>query len=161
MRLKTLIDEDFINYKKASMFIGTISCSGKCCVEANISLDVCQNREWIKLPTIEVSDDEICNRYIDNKLTSAIVIGGLEPFEQFEELKNFIKTLREKYECDDDIVIYSGYTSEELKDMILELKKYKNIIIKFGRFIPNSTPRYDTVLGITLISDNQYGEKIS
>ena len=41
------------------------------------------------------------------------------------------------------------------------LKKYSNIIIKFGRFIPNQKPHYDPVLGVELASDNQYGEKIS
>jgi len=28
MRVKTIVDEDFVNYKKPSMFIGTISCNG-------------------------------------------------------------------------------------------------------------------------------------
>lgn len=39
--------------------------------------------------------------------------------------------------------------------------KWKNIIVKFGRFIPNQHPHYDEVLGINLASDNQYAEKIS
>ena len=41
------------------------------------------------------------------------------------------------------------------------LKQYPNIIIKFGRFKPNQKSHYDDVLGVNLISDNQYGEKIS
>ena len=28
MRVKTIVDEDFTNYKKPAMFIGTISCGG-------------------------------------------------------------------------------------------------------------------------------------
>ena len=36
MRVKTVVDEDFTNYKKPSMFIGTISCGGKCCIEAGM-----------------------------------------------------------------------------------------------------------------------------
>lgn len=43
MRVKTVVDEDFTNYKKASMFVGTISCGGKCCTEAGLPLSVCQN----------------------------------------------------------------------------------------------------------------------
>lgn len=46
MRVKTIVDEDFTNYKKPAMFIGTISCGGKCCIEAGIPLSVCQNDGW-------------------------------------------------------------------------------------------------------------------
>ena len=78
---------------------------------------------------------------------------------QFQELVSFINEFRKVSE--DDIVIYTGYYKEELKKEIELLKKYKNIIIKFGRYIPNRKSRYDEVLGITLVSDNQYAEKIS
>jgi hypothetical protein len=37
---------------------------------------------------------------------------------------------------------------------------YKNIIIKYGRYIPNQTPHYDEVLGVYLASDNQYAVRI-
>jgi len=37
----------------------------------------------------------------------------------------------------------------------------KNIIIKYGRFIPDKEKHYDEVLGIYLASDNQYAERIS
>ena len=43
MRIKMLVEEDFTNYKKAAMVIGAISCGGKCCTEAGITLSVCQN----------------------------------------------------------------------------------------------------------------------
>ena len=48
MRVKTIVDEDFTNYKKPAMFIGTISCGGKCCIEAGIPLSVCQNDGWYR-----------------------------------------------------------------------------------------------------------------
>ena len=38
---------------------------------------------------------------------------------------------------------------------------FKNIIIKFGRYIPNRNNKYDEILGVTLASDNQFAEKIS
>ena len=63
--------------------------------------------------------------------------------------------------CDDDIVIYTGYNKEEIVDKITQLADFKNIIIKFGRYVPNRPSRYDEILGITLVSDNQYAEKIS
>lgn len=161
MRIKTIVDEDFTNYKKASMFIGTISCSGKCCKEANIPVTVCQNYEWIKSPIIHMDDKDICKRYVDNQLTSAMVIGGLEPFEQPDELHSLIRTLREEFQCEDDVVIYTGYDVDEIEDKLDKLRKYPNIILKCGRFVPNSTAQYDEILGVTLASENQYGVRLS
>ena len=156
MRVKFIVDEDFVNYKKASMFIGTISCGGKCCIEAHLPLSMCQNDGWRAENAIEVSDDELIQRYLRNDLTSAIVFGGLEPFEQFEEMLEFINTLRYTYNCNDDVVIYTGYTEKEISQELLALRDIPNIIVKVGRFIPNSASRYDEILGVTLISDNQY-----
>ena len=41
------------------------------------------------------------------------------------------------------------------------LSRFDNIIIKFGRFVPNQTPHCDEVLGVKLVSNNQYAVKIS
>ena len=62
----------------------------------------------------------------------------------------------------DDIVIYTGYTEAECKAScyIYDLLRYKNIIIKFGRFVPNQEPHYDEVLGVMLASDNQYAKRL-
>ena len=70
-----------------------------------------------------------------------------------------IKTFREK--TLDDIIIYTGYNKNEIENSIEELKQFKNIFIKFGRFIPNQQKHYDNVLQVNLASPNQYGEKIS
>ena len=58
---------------------------------------------------------------------------------------------------------YVYYTKEELieKGLLDALKRYKNIIVKFGRFIPNRNKHIDNILGVELHSDNQYGEIIS
>lgn len=161
MRYLTILDEDFNNYKKPAMFIGTISCGGKCCIEAGIPLCVCQNDTWRDKKPISSSDDEIIERYLSNKLTSAIVFGGLEPFEQWEELFEFVKCLRIDHHCSDDIVIYTGYNFDEIKYQVLTLKQFENIIIKFGRYLPDQDSHFDEVLGVSLASNNQYGEKIS
>lgn len=161
MRIRSLVDEDFTNYKKPSMFIGTVSCGGKCCTEANIPLSVCQNDEWRKSAIVVMDDRKICERYLTNQITQAIVVGGLEPFEQFDELVDFMWMLRSYCKCNDDVVIYTGYYPEELIEQIECLKHFfKNVVVKFGRFIPDQKSRYDDVLGITLASDNQWGEKI-
>jgi len=162
MRVKTIVDEDFVNYKKPSMFIGTITCGGKCCVEAGLPLSVCQNDGWRSCAPIVISDRELCQRYLNNPVTSAIVFGGLEPMEQFDEVKRFLFSLRCIFGCDDDVVIYTGYNPEEIQAQLETLSShYKNIIIKFGRFVPDKPRRFDEVLGVELASDNQYAEKVS
>ena len=79
---------------------------------------------------------------------------------QFEDIISFIKYFRE-HGCDDDIVIYTGYYENEIKNKIDILKQYKNIVVKFGRYVPNDTEHYDSVLGVNLANKEQYGKKIS
>lgn len=161
MRIKTIVDEDFVNYKMPTMFIGTISCEGKCCTEAGIPLSVCQNDGWRSCAPVAISDEDICIRYLRNDITHAIVIGGLEPFEQFEEMFNLISKLRFEFKCMDDVVIYTGYNKSEIQQEIEALRFFENIVVKFGRFVPDATHRFDGVLGVELASDNQYAERIS
>ena len=79
-----------------------------------------------------------------NDLTSAIVFGGLEWLDQYLELLECVEAFREK--TDDDIIVYTGYDKHEIEEKIILLKKYKNIIVKFGRFIPNQKKHFDKVL---------------
>ena len=160
MQVKTIIDEDFTNYKKSSMFIATCYCNWKCCVEQGLDKSICQNSEIAQQKNIEISADEIFSRYNSNPITNALVIGGLEPFLQFEEVYELIKCFRDN-KCVDDFIIYTGYYDYEISDKINKLKQFQNIIIKYGRFMPNHQPHYDEVLGINLISNNQYAERIS
>lgn len=159
MRLKFIKDEDFVNYKKAAMFLGTVSCSFKCCTEQGLPISICQNEPWCSQPVQIIENNVVINRYFENPLTSAIVLGGLEPFEQFDEILHFVSDFRKR--ANDDIVVYSGFYPEEISSQIEQLKQFPNIIIKFGRYIPNRPSRYDEVLGVTLVSDNQFAKKIS
>lgn len=162
MRVKTIVDEDFVNYQKPSMFIGTISCGGKCCIEGGFPLSVCQNDGWRGNAPIDIRDRVIIERYLHNGISRAIVFGGLEPMEQSDELFEFIDMLRNTYKCDDDVVIYTGYNREEISGIVERLAhRFSNIIIKFGRYIPNMKSRFDEVLGVELASDNQYAVRIS
>ena len=160
MRVLYILDEDFVNYKKPSMMIGCIKCSGKCYKELRLPRYICQNYKLQESEVIDINDMELCERYLQNEITSAIVFGGLEPFDQFEEVLNFIDILRTVYECGDDIVIYTGYDWNEIDKEVNMLKSYKNIIIKFGRYLPNRPPIYDKVLGVSLISNNQFALKL-
>ena len=161
MRVKGVIDEDFANYKTPSMFISTISCGGKCCTEQGLPLSICQNDTLREAITIPIPDENLIRRYLGNPITHAIVFGGLEPFEQFEEVFNFVSLLRTTYRCNDDVVVYTGYNRNEVEDKVRALAMFPNIIIKFGRYIPDRPPRFDDVLGVTLTGDNQYAERIS
>ena len=110
-------------------------------------------------PVMEVEDNLLVKRYVDNKISKAVVIGGLEPFDDWYELYSFILTFREV--SSDDIVIYTGYYEHEIQPYIDRLKgDFANIIVKLGRFIPDQQPHYDEVLGVKLASDNQKGVQI-
>ena len=158
MKLKNLIDEDFANYKKPSMFLGFPSCTFKC--ERECGGKFCQNSCLVRQPDIEVSVDKIIDRYLGNFISQAVVCGGLEPFDSFEDLFLLIRSLRARA-CMDDIVIYTGYYREEVEDKIQKLKEFPNIVVKFGRFKPNEDAHWDSVLGVKLASSNQYAERIS
>ena len=153
MKIKGLITEDFVNYKKASMTIIFPYCTFKC------GKDYCQNSSLAKSPIIEISIDDLVNRYINNPITEAVVMQGLEPFDSWNDLKEFVQKLREYN--NDDIVIYTGYNKDEVIEYVKELSIYPNIIVKFGRYIPNQEKHYDDVLGVYLASNNQYAERIS
>lgn len=157
MKIKYIIDENFQDYKKPSMMLATCCCDWKCLKELNLDISICQNSQIAQQKNIEVSIESIIDRYLNNPITQAVVIGGLEPMLQYEEVLEFIKQFR-KY-SNDDIVIYTGYYPEEIQDKIKELIQYKNIIIKFGRYIPNKDKRFDEVLGVWLASDNQFAVK--
>lgn len=157
MEICALQDEDFVNYKKPSMFIGFPTCSWKC--DRECGMQVCQNSALASVPIKNIDFKTIVNRYINNPITSSVVCGGLEPFDTWDDLYWLVTHLR--MSTQDDIVIYTGYYKEEIEVYIDELKVFPNIIIKFGRYIPNREKHFDKVLEVCLASDNQYAERIS
>ena len=157
MNLKGIIDIDFVNYKKTSMVLEFPKCNFKC--DKECGKQICQNSSLASAPTIFIQATDVIQKYLDNPVTQAVVMQGLEPFDSLNEMYYFIQKFREV--CDDDIVIYTGYKEEEIYPYLDFLKSYKNIIIKFGRFIPDDKPHRDTILGVNLASSNQYAKKIS
>ena len=172
MKIKGIIDEDFVNYKTAAMYIAFGHCTFKC--DAENGQKLCQNCSLVLQPDIEVSKESLIERYISNPITKAIVLAGLEPLDDFIELFAFIDCARRQYHLTDPIVIYTGYTEEECingqfsnsklqKDktfaeewkMLLEY----GVIVKYGRYRPNQEPHLDEVLGVKLASDNQYAKE--
>ena len=159
MLVKGIIFEDFVNYKKPSMTIAMPYCSFKC--DKECGYPVCQNSKLANDPNIDISIDKIIDQYIDNPITHSVVFQGLEPFDSWDDLERFIYRFRMSYACIDDIVIYTGYNENEIEDKVKLLSCFTNIIIKFGRFVPNQDSHYDEILGVKLASDNQYAKKIN
>ena len=145
MEIKGVVFEDFTNYRKPSMFIITKSCNFKCDKENGCS--VCQNSHLAHESIYNVDDEKLIQRYIQNDISQAIVFGGLEPFDTFNELLHFITLFRTTFSITDEIVIY--------------LKEFSNIIVKFGRYVYNQQSHMDPILGVILASPNQYAERIS
>ena len=160
MIVKGLRDEDFLQYKLPSMLVAFPSCTFKCEKECSCA-GMCQNSSLMKSPNIEISSEAIVNRYLSNPITKSLVCGGLEPFDTFGQLLELLCKFREK--SDDVVIIYTGYYKYEIEKERLDIliKYVPNLLIKWGRYIPNQQPHYDNILGIELASDNQYAEKIS
>lgn len=174
MIIKGILDESFVDYKKPSMYIAFPNCSFKC--DALNNAPVCQNCKLVEEPDIEIDKKKIIERYMSNPITQAIVLSGLEPFDNILDVISFVHCLRNDYKCEDDVVIYTGYSHKEMMegrygqtvggekvkaDLWKSLTTYSNIYVKFGRFILGQEKHFDQVLGIQLASNNQYGEKVS
>lgn len=167
MEIKGIEAENFENFKAPALFIAFPRCSFKCDKEAGCA--VCQNSALASSPSIDISVEAIVDLYVSNPMTEAIVCGGLEPFDSLDDLICLILNLR--YRTPDPIIIYTGYTEEEIESMeyrvgnelkpVLDiLKVYENIVIKFGRYIPNQNKHWDNLLGVELASPNQYAKTI-
>ena len=105
---------------------------------------------------------ELLIQYKNNPITEAIVLQGLEPLDSLVDVYTVAATLKH-LNITDDFIIYTGYTKEEVnQDAIQAIADTVPgcFIIKWGRFKPNQNPHYDPVLGIQLVSENQYGEYI-
>ena len=158
----TVIDivwEDFVNYKVPCMTLQMPYCSFKC--DKEYGCDVCQNSALAHAPVHHWDAAEIIHAYCDNPITRAVCFQGLEPFDSFEDLYDFIFLFRKFYSQTDDVVIYTGYKKYEIENQLAQLKQFSNIVVKFGRYIPQQPPIYDEVLGVELASPNQYAERIS
>ena len=150
MKLKGLNDYDICNYKEPSMFLIFPNCTFKC--DHECGRPICQNSALAHEPEAEIKAVDVVQRYINNSLTHAVVCGGLEPFDSWDDLWSFICVFRGFSK--DSIIIYTGYKEEEVQEKVKLLSKLDNIIVKFGRFIPNSPHIVDTVLGVELASNN-------
>ena len=140
------------------MFLITPYCGFKCCEEAG--MNICQNMDIVKEPIVEIDEDELIKKYLDNTITKAVVFGGLEPFDSFDDMRSFIGKLRWDYGCFDPVVIYTGFYPDEISNYLMILSKFAGIIVKFGRYIPNQKEHYDELLGVMLANNEQYAVEL-
>lgn len=160
IKLKGVIFEDFVNYKKPCMTLMFPKCTFKCekeCEEA-----FCQNSELAAAPQQTVLVNDLLRQYKNNPITEAIVLQGLEPLDSLLDIYIVAANLRD-FKIQDDFIIYTGYKKSEVSDELLQTITSMipgHLIIKWGRYVPNQTPHYDPVLGVKLASDNQYAEVI-
>jgi len=159
MIIKGVVDEVFQDYKKCSMLIEMPYCTFKCLKELNLPISICQNCELENQANVNLNINDLIDRYVNNDLTEAIIFAGLEPMDSFSDILEFIDEFRKV--LNDEIVVYTGFDESEIYDKITLLSQYKNVVMKFGRFIPNQEPHYDETLGVNLASDNQYARRIS
>ena len=159
MKIKAILDYDCINYKEPVLTIMFPYCDLKC--DKLNKLPVCQNSSLLAAPNIEVSFETIWRYYEQNPLTKGFCFQGMEPLDSDMELYGLIDFIRSGMNCNDPIVIYTGYNKEEKEDFYKMMKNYGNIIIKWGRYLLGDKPHYDEVLGVYLASDNQYAEKLN
>jgi Organic radical activating enzymes len=160
MVIKGILVEDLINYRVPSMYVSFPTCTFKC--DKLNGCHVCQNSDLAQKPNLILMDAEILyNQYASNPITKAIVCCGLEPLDSIDDLIELIETFRFGHGDNSDIVIYTGYTEEEIlaDKKMSQILQYSNIVVKYGRYIMNDTARFDEVLGVTLASSNQYAKR--
>lgn len=158
MRVKAVEIEAFGDYKYPAMLIGANGCDWKC--ERECGERLCQNSSLASSPAIDIAPYRLLELYQSSTLTRAIIFGGLEPMLQIDEVESVIKCFR-KNGISDPIIIYTGYNPPEIEEQLNILRRYKNIIVKFGRFVPGQKPHMDKVLGVMLASDNQYAVQLT
>lgn len=155
IEVKGIIWEDIVNYKKIGTTLMFPICKGFKC-----GAEFCQNSSLAAAPSQTVLINSFMRKYIDNPLTEAIILQGLEPFDSLVDVYTVAAALSD-FNVTDDLVIFTGYDKEEVSWRIEPLFNIPgHLIIKWGRYRPNQEPHYDPVLGIYLASDNQYGEQL-
>ena len=172
MKVRGVVFEDFVNYKEPALYIAMPYCSFKC--DHECGNPVCQNAALAQEPIIEIDKEDLVEEYLNNSITRAIVFGGLEPLDSLMDVLSFVDTLRREHGDNSPIIIYTGYTEEEVQNGVIgggpsELMKeswrvlcsYPNIIVKFGRFKPHEESHLDKLLGVRLASPNQYARLVS
>lgn len=159
VRLRIIKEEVFQDYKEPCLFLGYAFCDWKCCKDMGVHKSFCQNSALAQAPIEEYTYDEIIDRFMNNPITRAIMLAGLEPFwKQEQETLGLIKAIRARLPHT-VIIIYTGYYKEEMSEEVIKtITDVGRVIVKWGRYNKDLPSRYDETLEIQLASSNQYAE---
>ena len=155
MKIKGLTDINFTDYKLPSLYIATPYCSFKCDKECGRA--VCQNSALATEPVLSISNTTLIQIYQANPITQAFVFGGLEPLDSSDLLET-IEELQARAHPR-RTVIYTGSTEEEVLVGHPQILSLSNLVIKYGRFVPDQPTHFDPILGVNLASPNQYAKE--
>jgi len=150
----------FNDYKRVGLYIATPFCNFKCVKEAKEKgIEIhCHNGGLDNVG--DLSAETLVARYIKtNPFIECIILSGLDPIDNWEETKQFIDDFRRV--IDMEIVVFTGYYPEEIKDKLEEIKHHDNIMFKFGRFDPTNESKFDETGGVTLATGNQFFKSLS
>ncbi|MEJ5307837.1 MAG: 4Fe-4S single cluster domain-containing protein [candidate division WOR-3 bacterium] len=88
---------------------------------------------WDKMGGIEVSVEELIKKMIVSKKSGCegITISGGEPFLQYGSLLILLKEIKREY---DDILVYTGYRFENIKNEFKSCLRYISVLID-GKYI--------------------------
>ena len=92
---------------------------------------------------------------LDRSLTNLLVLGGLEWTEQIFDLYRVLYVCEM---CGANVILYTHYTEDELKEKFPKLLEYP-IYIKYGAYIEELKSSTHFSYGIPLASTNQYIKK--
>jgi len=142
------------DYKETGLLVAFPKCTFKCCKETNF----CQNSELTKQENIEIDVYNIVKMF-NPEIHKALIFGGLEPLDSYVDMMLLIEAFRGKYNR--PVIIYTGFTEKEVESTgaFAWFNFFGNIIVKYGRYVPNEKSHFDEVLGVNLASNNQYAVK--
>ena len=155
MEIVGISDINFTDYKLPSLYIAVPYCSFKC--EKDYGRAICQNSSLAKCDKISVTVDKLVELYQANPITQSFVFGGLEPLDSPELLEAIVELQARTNPR--RVVIYTGYTEEEVLTTHPQILTLPNLIIKYGRFVPDQPSHFDPILGVNLASPNQYAKE--
>lgn len=117
----------------------------------------CFHQDRFNLPIIEEDIKIIIDKIKENPFTQGIVLGGFEWTEQYDEL---LAIIEEAKTSELEVILYTHYTIEDIKEYYSELLSYKGIYIKCGEYDNTRLSVTHSSYGVPLASTNQRIYKI-
>lgn len=145
--MKILIKGIFHERTEDAPFIGALICANNC----NFNCNDCINQDLKYSTGYYMEDTEIIKEVLSNIFNKGIILSGLEWTLQSAEM---LKLIDLALDNNLEVILYTGMIKEDFFNKFPQLK-YKNILIKFGKFNKELYVENYKVYGIKLASSNQ------